>query len=323
MLQQFTIANSSLPRSPPSLCVRRVFGASGRRGSSGNRPPQSYTVQKGDTLWGISGKFLKDPWRWPDVWRMNREQIRNPHLIYPGDVIVLDRVDGQWRLIRSSARRPGCRRPCARRRSTRRRSRRFPPDDIEPYLTRPLVTGPGASTTPRRSSPGATRARRARRGRHRLRRRHRPAGRRLLVHLPAAGARSCPSTARRCSATSSGSSAPRGSSASPTRRRCASPTTHPGKRIDGAHRNANEEILIGDRMLPAPRGVLVNYVPHAPTRPIQAEIIATRSRRDRSGPRLDRDARQGRSRRRRSRHVLAVYRVIPPMPDPRIVERPI
>jgi len=60
--------------------------------------PSRYTIRHGDTLWGISGLYLKRPWRWPELWGMNLSQIGNPHLIYPGQVLVLTLVDGRAHL---------------------------------------------------------------------------------------------------------------------------------------------------------------------------------------------------------------------------------
>lgn len=60
--------------------------------------PDQHLVVRGDTLWDISGKFLEHAWCWPQVWGMNREQIRNPHWIYPGQIVYLDRAAGRLRL---------------------------------------------------------------------------------------------------------------------------------------------------------------------------------------------------------------------------------
>lgn len=56
--------------------------------------PDRYTVKKGDTLWSISRLYLKSPWRWPELWGMNLDELKNPHLIYPGQVLRLERSNG-------------------------------------------------------------------------------------------------------------------------------------------------------------------------------------------------------------------------------------
>jgi hypothetical protein len=64
--------------------------------------PLQYVVQPGDTLWGVASRFLARPWQWPEVWFVN-DQVANPHLIYPGDVLSLRMIDGRQRVVREAA----------------------------------------------------------------------------------------------------------------------------------------------------------------------------------------------------------------------------
>jgi hypothetical protein len=99
--------------------------------------PDRYVVVPGDTLWDISGRFLRDPWRWPDVWHVN-PQIQNPHLIYPGDIITMTYVNGQPML---SLQRGSLVKLSPRVRSTPLDGAipTIPLDAIQQFLTRPFV----------------------------------------------------------------------------------------------------------------------------------------------------------------------------------------
>ncbi|MDX8385564.1 MAG: LysM peptidoglycan-binding domain-containing protein [Gallionella sp.] len=85
LLPVLTMAAQSSDRTDMGLDVR-------------NDAPDRHIVVKGDTLWDISGKFFNDPWKWPHIWGLNKESINNPHWIYPGDIILLDRESGTLRI---------------------------------------------------------------------------------------------------------------------------------------------------------------------------------------------------------------------------------
>lgn len=102
--------------------------------------PDRYVVVRGDTLWGIAQRYTDSPWRWPELWDMNKDQIRDPHWIYPGNVIVIDRARARLALADTDTVKMT---PRVRAESTAKQEiPSIPPAVIEPFLTRPLVVEP-------------------------------------------------------------------------------------------------------------------------------------------------------------------------------------
>src|SRR5437588_3226219 len=118
--------------------------------------PDRYVVVPGDTLWSISQRYTDSPWRWPQLWGFNKEQIRNPHLIYPGYVIVLDRARGRLSIggeptgaptgAPAQARTPSGAVKLGPRVRVESLAKEeipsIPSSVIEPFLTRPLIIEP-------------------------------------------------------------------------------------------------------------------------------------------------------------------------------------
>lgn len=107
--------------------------------------PDTYVVKRGDTLWGISGMYLQRAWRWPELWGMNLQSIPNPHLIFPGQTLYLEKIDGYARLRTTragSASPTETVRVSPRTRSDSLAGTALPtlqPHLIEPFLVEPLV----------------------------------------------------------------------------------------------------------------------------------------------------------------------------------------
>jgi len=250
--------------------------------------PDVYVVKRGDTLWAISGLYLKRPWRWPELWGMNLDSIANPHLIFPGQTLYLDKQDGYARLRTG---RPGASGTETVRVSPRTRSESLAASAvptlqahlIEPFLVEPLVVDElelnqapriiatreervimasgdrvyarGPQGSPLELAPGEPRAYRVFRNATPLKD---PATGEVLGY----------------EAQFVGQAAlVQGESTEEV------PLAKGGAQLELVPATleltrTREEVRIGDRLLPAPRRSFANYTPRAPHMPVEASIVS-------------------------------------------------
>jgi hypothetical protein len=250
---------------PLLLSVFISFSAGAEELKMQDNPPERYVVVKGDTLWAISGRFLKNPWQWPEIWRMNKDEIKDPHWIYPGDVVVLDKSGASPRLRLVKQEKVGANvaklSPQARVESMH--STAIPsiaPSAIEPFLSKPLVTEKGAlDSAPRIGAPEENRVVLG-------------AGNRAYVHNLKEDGGTFWYIYRSGNA-------------------LVDPDNNEILGYEAVYLGdarvakfgdvstvdivkSNQEILTGDRLLVPPKETFTSYVPHAPVTPISGRIIS-------------------------------------------------
>ena len=227
--------------------------------------PDRHIVTTGDTLWGIAARFLKDPYRWGELWKLNAEEIKNPQRIYPGQVLALDKSGNQPRLKLVTVTEP--RREYVE--PLKKGIPSIPPQEIEPFLSEPRVLdAAGLEAAPRVVALQGDRV---------------IAGAGDIIF------------------TTEVTEQPRGWQLF----RPGNPLLDPDTREVLGHEavflgtarltktgvpssflitTSKQEIVRDDRLLPAPRQDVVNYVPHAPGKMIRAKVLAIYSGVNFGGP---------------------------------------
>lgn len=263
-----------------ALASHAAIGAEGQkpRCSFLSNAPDQHVVVRGDTLWGISGRFLQHAWCWPEVWGMNREEIRNPHWIYPGQVVYLDRAAGRLRLGKptgdggtgAGAATDAGGTPTVRLEPQLRTEGlgqqavpSIPANVIEPFLSHPLVI----SEDDLKEAPRivATQEGRVNLGKDDKAyvRGDIKSGTSFQVFRPGTPLTD-PVTGKVL-----GYEAPYLGTIKLERAARAPNEAHVFKVV-----NSKEEMGVGDRLLPIPPTPIINYVPHPPEKPVDARVMS-------------------------------------------------
>ena len=227
--------------------------------------PDQHTVVKGDTLWDISGKFLVHPWCWPQVWDMNREEIHNPHWIYPGQIVYFDRVAGRLRLGQPTGGANGGRlSPQVRVAGTGKDAvTSIPSSAIEAFLTQPLIIENDELT----GTPHIVAAQEG--------------------HVNIGNGEKAYVAGDLKDGTSFQAFRPGTPLKDPVTKKVIGyeaaylgtlKLQRTGQTPDEAHSfvvvDSKQEMSIGDRLLPVPPTPIMNYVPHPPEQPVDARIVS-------------------------------------------------
>ena len=226
--------------------------------------PDRHIVVPGDTLWGLAALFLKQPYRWPELWQLNRHEIKNPHRIYPGQVVYLDRSGATPRLrignpLEGNDASTVKLSPKVLATDNRSAIPAIPPKAIEPFLARPLVIEAGALDQAARII--ATQEDRV------------VVGAGNTVYATGIGDTATVWQVYR----------PGRSLIDPENQQIlgheafylgAARLIRPGEPATLEILNSTQEIGLNDRLVPVPAPAIINYLPHAPDQPISSRVMS-------------------------------------------------